>query len=651
MRRIIGKAIIAEIKPELQEAAGCLQLCAGQKSGCEAAAHAMRNIFEEEDTDAVLLIDASNAFNCLNRAALLNNIQYLCPAMSTYVRNCYGKPSRLFIAGGEELLSAEGSTQGDPVAMPAYAVGILPLLALIKPDVDPKKMKHVAYADDLGGGSKLEKLRKWWDQTVAHGPALGYYPKPSKSWLIVKKTHLERAREIFDGTGVNITTEGKKYLGGFVGTPEGASKYVAEELVENWVAQLKVLSKIAKSEPQSAYAGFTAGFKHKMTYYMRTIPNLSTEMKPLDETVDHEFIPAITEGHHCSQDERRLLSLPVRLGGLGIPIFSELCEREFQNSARATKQLSQKIQDQVSEFDIDLQKEKETHNIIKKERKDFEESVLEDLRKRMNKEMLRANDLAQMKITSAWLNALPLKDEGYTTCKRTFFDAIAIRYRWEPRRTPENCGCGKKFDVDHEMQCTTGGFVHRRHDGIRDVLAKILDGVAYDVQIEPPLQALTGENLADQANQQDGARCDIAARGFWQRGAKAFFDVRIFNPFAKTHLSTKLKTVFAQQEEIKKKEYNERIIRVEHGSFTPIVLSAYGGCGRETDRFLSTLINKVAEKQNMQTSIVANYIRTKLSFELINSQVLCIRGSRKLKKSVVDIGDVEVVQHVAGIQE
>ena len=75
LRRIIGKAIITEIKPELAESAGCLQLCAGQKSGCEAAAHAMREIFKEEDTDAILLIDASNAFNCLNRGAMLNNVQ------------------------------------------------------------------------------------------------------------------------------------------------------------------------------------------------------------------------------------------------------------------------------------------------------------------------------------------------------------------------------------------------------------------------------------------------------------------------------------------------------------------------------------------------------------------------------------------------
>ena len=89
--------------------------------------------------------------------------------------------------------------------MPSYAIGILPFLAMIKPDVQPNLMKHVAYADDLGGGSKLEKLRQWWDKTVQFGPSYGYHPKPSKSWLIVKESEFDRAIQIFQGTEINIT--------------------------------------------------------------------------------------------------------------------------------------------------------------------------------------------------------------------------------------------------------------------------------------------------------------------------------------------------------------------------------------------------------------------------------------------------------------
>ena len=124
IRRIIGKAITTVIKSEILESVGSLQLCAGQQAGCEAAVHAMSEIFEEENSDALILVDASNAFNALNREVLLHNIKYLCPAMSMYIRNCYCTPSRLFVTGGHELYSEEGTTQGDPLAMPVYAIGI-----------------------------------------------------------------------------------------------------------------------------------------------------------------------------------------------------------------------------------------------------------------------------------------------------------------------------------------------------------------------------------------------------------------------------------------------------------------------------------------------------------------------------------------------
>ena len=73
-------------------------------------------------------------------------------------------------------------------------------------------------------------------------------------------------------------------------------KYV-QELQDEWLEQLDELTKIAKSEPQAAYAAFTAGFKHKVTYFIRTIPNLKDVLKPLDDALDQKLIPALTEGH------------------------------------------------------------------------------------------------------------------------------------------------------------------------------------------------------------------------------------------------------------------------------------------------------------------------------------------------------------------
>ena len=89
--------------------------------------HAMHRIFDEDDSEGVLLVDAANVFNYLNRMSALLNIQVLCPAFAKFLINTYRESARLII-DGEEILSCEGTTQGDPLAMGMYALGILPLI-------------------------------------------------------------------------------------------------------------------------------------------------------------------------------------------------------------------------------------------------------------------------------------------------------------------------------------------------------------------------------------------------------------------------------------------------------------------------------------------------------------------------------------------
>ena len=65
LRRIVGKVVIGVIKDEIQEAAGPLQSCARLESGIEASIHAVKKAWDDPVTEAVLLVDADNAFNRL----------------------------------------------------------------------------------------------------------------------------------------------------------------------------------------------------------------------------------------------------------------------------------------------------------------------------------------------------------------------------------------------------------------------------------------------------------------------------------------------------------------------------------------------------------------------------------------------------------
>lgn len=103
--------------------AECLQVCAGQQSGCEAAIHAMQEEFQE--VEAILLADATNTFTSLNGRCILHNMESICPAV---LRNTYQEPICMFVPSSEEILSTEGTTEGDPLGMAMYSLVLTPLI-------------------------------------------------------------------------------------------------------------------------------------------------------------------------------------------------------------------------------------------------------------------------------------------------------------------------------------------------------------------------------------------------------------------------------------------------------------------------------------------------------------------------------------------
>ncbi len=215
-RRIISKAILSVLKSDVMEGAGSLQLCAGQTAGIEAATHAARHAFEAEGCHGVLLVDASNAFNSLNRSAALTKIRHICPPISTVLCNCYRSPTELFV-DGSTLYSCEGTTQGDPLAMPMYALATTPLIEkLSNVTLD---ITQVWYADDASASGTLTDIHSWWNHLSDLGPKFGYFPNGTKSWLIVKEEFLEEASDLFKDTDIHITSEGRPYLGSPLGSP------------------------------------------------------------------------------------------------------------------------------------------------------------------------------------------------------------------------------------------------------------------------------------------------------------------------------------------------------------------------------------------------------------------------------------------------
>ena len=140
-------------------------------------------------------------------------------------------------------------------------------------------------------------------------------------------------------------------MGAIAGSDSYKLEYV-DELLKNWNSQLRMLSTVVESQPQAAYSVFLSGFKNKLCHFMRTIPDISNLLPPIEDTIWNRFIPAITGGRTCNEEERNLLSLPTRYRGLAIPVFHEQAEVEYNNSRRITTKLTILITAQQMEYTI-----------------------------------------------------------------------------------------------------------------------------------------------------------------------------------------------------------------------------------------------------------------------------------------------------------
>ena len=155
------------------------------------------------------------------------------------------------------------------------------------------------------------------------------------------------AKEIFSETTINITTEGRKHLGAALGSRVLFEQYV-DEKVEEWVAQVTRLAEFATTQPQSCYAAFVFGLRHRWTYLLRTLPDIAPFLEPLERAIADLLVPAITE-HVTTQEERDLLELPVRLGGLGLVNLARTASQEYEVSIKITGLLVRQIIKQVHE--------------------------------------------------------------------------------------------------------------------------------------------------------------------------------------------------------------------------------------------------------------------------------------------------------------
>ena len=175
-----------------------------------------------------------------------------------------------------------------------------------------------------------------------------------------------------------------------------------------------------------------------------------------------------------------------------------------------------------------------------------------------------------------------------------------------------------------------------RHNNIRDLEATLLKDICKDVKTEPPLLPL-GNSTTESSNDALKARLDVSAVGVWSSMERTFLDIRVMHPNSPSYMDLTPNQLYLQHESKKKRTYNDRILQVEKGSFTPLVFSTTGGMGPECTKYHKRIAELLSAKRGENYSDVMNFIRTRIRFALLRCTLVAIRGERGKRRRTFDV--------------
>ena len=335
-------------------------------------------------------------------------------------------------------------------------------------------------------------------------------------------------------------------------------------------------------------------------------------------------------GRKISVQDRKIFSLPVRYGGIGVANPVECADREYDSSVMVTKTLTELIYKQEMDLtNYSREKQEEIVNSLKTAKEVYLLKQYNEICQHLTGPITpRHMELIKEKGSGSWLTCLPLSSAGYCFNKREFRDALCIRYGWKVPGTPIYCGCTKKNSVDHTLTCPNGGYIIMRHNNLRDVNAGFQREVCRDVVIEPSLIPIEGENTNVDGATEDRAHPDISSRGLWSPFERTFYDVQVIHPNSPSYLDKKPCQLLLEKEKNKMRKYNQRVLQVEKGTFTPLLYTTYGGWGPQATRYHKRLAEKITSKTKEKYAAVMNHMRTTVNISILRSVLIAVRGQR-----------------------
>ena len=314
--RICAKAVVQRAEMDLLPH----QLGVKSANGVEPAIHLARFC---GSTTAIAGFDLRNAFNSMRRSFIYTAVSKYSPQLlSTFVW-AYEEHTNLFVGGRRALKSQSGVKQGDPLGPALFSLGFRLILEELIDRLEERGLQQevplLAYLDDLYVFGPPDKLPQVIDTvtTIFQGyeSITGMVLRPEKTVTVVP--------EQFGARGLSL-------LGGHVG---GGTDSFASKAVSSLSRQMTKLDSLHR---QDAFILLTQCLQQKLTHLLRTLELPADFWKCADDLLLQK-LTQWTQGFGTSSFVREIASLPIRLGGLGISLPSDLAVHAFPASVEESR--------------------------------------------------------------------------------------------------------------------------------------------------------------------------------------------------------------------------------------------------------------------------------------------------------------------------
>jgi hypothetical protein len=573
------------------------------------------------------LLDFKNAFNLVDRRRFLDEVLARHPQIFAWVQYSYGSDATLF-TGSDVIYAQRGVQQGDPLGPLLFALAIHPLLTRLKSKCD----LVAAYLDDITIQGSSEQVREAIQLVEDEGPSYGVHLSSEKTviWWPDSRGVVPYSYDIFSNFHRTLGS-GVELLGGALSKSPDFVLDVVMKRVDRCVASAKMMMKL--EDPQLCLLLLRAcELMPKLMYCWRTtLPlHLGFAAKSLDEFVASTLRDIVVGGGpHFGDFQLSLASLPVAMGGLGVPLPSDVASYAYTASMLSSMPLQndilgvprdflpQFVRELVSDFAVTVfpsdadQASKLLSETLAPQSKhqlfmahvfySAKRSVIlkhnyitrhpADMRRRFQVVL----DSAAEPVASAWLFALPNSGMNQRMSASEFQASAAFRLlipQFSPGHLCKCTGCTVEMDRFgyHALICR-GKQRFERHQTVRDALFDLAAMARFAPTKDAPVRCLGRSSYSGLTHAFRPADILLAGDDFAQDCA----DVTVVCPFSTTMTGGAALVIGKKVNDAEEEKYRKHQEACENASygFKAFAIDVFGVMGNRSLQFLYRIRNAI----------------------------------------------------------